>query len=224
MAASFAAVAAGAGCGGDDGGPVAADYQRAAEDDLALLAGESVRDNARCLAAAWVESVGVERLVEAGVDPDDIDSINPKELDIEVDAERLAAAVEDCDLAGFTAAAIAKPAGSAMSAESRECLADSFRADPGFARLASSIGFDPVDVEQMDAVVMAAFAACPDAVAQRFIALLAADSDLPPPVLACMNDRVRAEPARAAMVMLADDEAAADAYGSELGFACANAR
>lgn len=92
-------LAALAGCGGgdgDDGGATADDYTDAIvdvfEEENEMSAGAQ-----RCLAAAYVDAIGVDGFRDAGVTPDDIrddPEATPEELGIELDDDDLAALSE----------------------------------------------------------------------------------------------------------------------------------
>jgi hypothetical protein len=165
-------------CGDDDdGGDVSEAEQpyvdamvenfRSGEEDELTLTDEQ----AECVAPKWIDTIGVERLEEAGLEPADISSDGASDvgelgLD-EAEGNELYAAFGACDVEMMDLFIDSLAAEQDLSDEDRDCLAENF--DEDFLQrvmvAALTQGDDALeDDEELTSELFAVFAECPGAV------------------------------------------------------------
>jgi hypothetical protein len=179
------AVMAMAACGGDDdssssggggGGSVSAEAQpyvdalkkdmttREAEDDLVLTS-----QQADCVAPKWINTIGVAKLKEKGLTPEDIGSDSDSDFSdlelTEAQGNALVDAFDQCkvDLKGV----FLKSMNPSMSAEDEKCLNDNFDATLLKQIMVTSLtkGDDALSNDQeLTGKLLAVFSKCPGAI------------------------------------------------------------
>lgn len=154
------------GCGDDggsaDGGEgdyvdaIAAQIEAESETESGLPVSE---DEARCLATGFVDALGVDGLVDLGLDVEAIEA--GEELDESQLSEDEARTVTDAmfECVDFTALFVESMAGSDVSEESAECLAEGLEGSDAFRDMivAGMLGGDAGSFEQQDPETQAAF-------------------------------------------------------------------
>jgi hypothetical protein len=170
-----------AGCGDDDdaggdGGDVSAEeqpyvdamvtsFQQGDEDELTLTAEQS-----ECVAPRWVDTIGVERFEDAGIEPADISDDGDDELsDLGLDEEQGGELYDafgacDVDVKGLFIESLAGEQD--LAEEDRDCLAENFDDDLLRRVMVVSLtgGDDALQGdEELTSDLFAVFAECPGA-------------------------------------------------------------
>jgi hypothetical protein len=208
-----------AACGG--GGPSEADYVRANARAFKQGFGPAITDDqAQCLSKAVVDAVGVDHLRDGDVDPDtalrDVDLRSD-----DLDRDGLAEALRDCDYADVFVAGAVRRAGTAVTPDQRECLADELRDDDDFVAASVDDLLGVGDTSRTQQAFADATAGCPDVVAQVFIAGYVSNAGQPLSTAAvtCITDQARADPAAASKLFAGGEEA--QAFADRVIAACA---
>jgi hypothetical protein len=194
---------------------------QSAQSGLALPA-----DDADCIATAMVQELGADVLAEAGISAQDLaDADSAEDLGIDLSstlADDLTADFGDCGaLTALSAALLAQidaQAGSSSSPADVDCMAAALDSRDGLAVLATSF----VDASgDLETAFDESLADCPDLLAELFGAGIAATAGHPmsDAAIACIRDQIVADPDGA--VAAFDGSDAANAFGEQLGLACA---
>jgi hypothetical protein len=137
--------------------------------------GLATGEDARCIAGAVIETIGVDRLEEEGVDPDDLaGSAELSELGLDeedLDADTLAGELGACDLSGFVSAAVAASGDVTLSQESIDCVGQEIDQEPVSRGLAGGIaGGDTEEFEaEFGRALAEAMSQCPEAIADLVV-------------------------------------------------------
>jgi hypothetical protein len=140
LAVLGAAALLAAGCGGGgDGGDAASSEGQEYVDAIVASFNESSEtgstpiseDDARCAGEGFVETLGVDRLEEAGITPEqlrDADNLTAVVPDVTTEeADALVDVIYDCiDISGVFVAGFAESAGATLPDDTVECLAGNF--------------------------------------------------------------------------------------------------
>jgi hypothetical protein len=182
-----AAVVLAAGCGGDDddddagggGGDVEVSddaqpyvdamiesFDNSDPDELQID-----REQAQCLAPRWVETIGPERLADAGIEPEDFAAEGEVELSeiglSEDDGNALYDAFAECDIDVRTLLVESIAADEELSDEDAACLGDAFSDDLVRRLMIRGLLEEDEDLDADDELtgeLLAAFSECPGAV------------------------------------------------------------
>ena len=164
------------GCGGDDDDDVSEDEQpyvdafvasaSDADEDELQLSGEQ----AECFGARFVDIVGVDRLEEAGVTPEDFgddSSLDFSEIGLSEDeGEDIYDSFEECDVDIRAEFLNSLDADGSLTEEDRECVEDAFDEDLIRRMLVTTFvqGEDALEQdEELMSDVFAVFSECPGA-------------------------------------------------------------
>lgn len=165
-------------CGDDDDGGVdVSEEERPYVDALvaSMRSGDEgdmvlTQEQAECVAPQWIDTIGVDALQDAGIEPEDIGDDSGTDLDelglSEDQANALFDAFDDCDvdIAGEIIESLGGDEG--LSDEDRECLTEAF--DEELLRtivVAGMVGGEDALTQDEDVLgkLLEVFAACPGA-------------------------------------------------------------
>lgn len=191
---------------------------------------EFSRRDTECIAEAIVDTVGAERLDDAGVSPAEFSTANDlSDLDVEVDRDDLADGINDCDvdLGEVFVDALAQSLGPVeLSEESLSCITERVgdTGAIGDAMAGALLGADESEaVEIGEAAGFEAFGQCPQAMTELIVQSIEAQGlDLSAEAEACIAGEItaRGEEVGTLLAAAADDPAAAEEMGVSLVTPC----